>query len=195
MGSPSSRALFSLWLIVFSSFVWLSFWRRFNTRHFMFVSLCLVASYYYCAGLAKVLYGLNFSWVVDNHTSNLFLAAWQHGWLGWFLKEDDALAFTALLQRVDLMSAVFTVFIAEMGAILWMVLHPRVTRWWLLAAATLHVGIFAFAGVCFWKWLVLDLALWHFLRGGGAPIHAEIHRHKLVLAFAAVLLLFPMTAA
>lgn len=176
-------------LVLFACFVWLSFWKRLNTRHFLFVALYLVASYYYYAGYAKIFYGPTFSWIIENHTSNLFLAAWQHGWLNWFLNERAALAITRALRHIDFPAAVFTVFVAETGAVVWLALHPRATRAWLLCAAGMHLGIFVFAGVCFWKWIAMDLALWHFLRREGAFIHAEIFKHKLALAFGIVLLL------
>ncbi|MDX2022843.1 MAG: hypothetical protein SF187_21600 [Deltaproteobacteria bacterium] len=176
-------------LALFACFVWLSFWKRLNTRHFLFVALYSLASYYYFAGYAKIFYGPTFSWIIDNHTSNLFLAAWQHGWLNWFLSERAALVATRALRHIDLAAGLFTVFVAEIGVIVWLAVHPRATRVWLLCAAGLHLGIFVFAGVCFWKWIAMDLALWYFLRGEGASLHAEIFKHKAVLVFGVVLLL------
>ncbi len=176
-------------MMLFSCFVWLSFVKRLNTRHFIFLSLCLVGSYYYAAGKAKIFYGPTWSWLFDNHTSNLAMAAWQRGWFG-FLEESTAVAVTQFLRHLDFTSGLYTIFIAEAGAILWINLHPRLTRWWLLCAAVLHAGIFLFAGVCFWKWIAMDLAFWHFLRYGGAQVHKEVFRHKLVPVFGLVLIFF-----
>lgn len=69
---------------------------------------------------------------------------------------------------------------------------PRISRYYWLAAAFLHVGIFAFSGIFFWKWIVTDVAIYWFLSRSGLEIHKQIWSHKLGLLFGVALLWFSL---
>ncbi len=173
-------------LIVFSCFVWASFKRSVDTKHFLVLGLGALASYYYAAGYVKLFYGpRTLSWLEDNHLSNLFVTSYVWGWLS-FIPEGVMLAVGGFVRRFDYALGVFTL-VVELGAVLY-VAHPRITRLWLWGVVLLHLGIFAFSGVFFWKWIVADVAFWLFLRRGGDAILRRIWQHKSVVLFSVALI-------
>jgi hypothetical protein len=147
--------------VLFSGFVWLSFLRGLRTVHFVFGAICLVGSYYYYAGKAKVMFGPDQAWVWENELSNLFVNSWTHGWVG-FVPQDAVVWVANVLHGFDGPFQLLTVFI-ELGFVLVFV-HRLLTRVWLFLAAALHCGIFAMTGILFWKWIVVDaMLLWSVL--------------------------------
>jgi hypothetical protein len=175
-------------LALFAAFVWLSFKRTFNSRHFVFLALALLASYYWAAGRAKVTNGPEWSWVLENSLANLSASGYVHGWLG-FVPEGTASAFHKLLRHFNVPMAVFTLCI-ELGSLLVFCPVRKVARGWWLLAATLHTGIFLLSGIFFWKWIVADVAIWWFLRHGGAQVHARFAKRLVLFAFGVLLLVY-----
>lgn len=169
-------------LIVFSCFVWASVRRTFATKHFLLAALGCWASYYYAAGVAKWTHGPAYSWLLDNHLSNLASAAHVRGWLG-FIPDDVHGKIIAFVRRFDVVLAGFTL-VVELGSLALFFVHPRATRAWLLLCFLFQFGIYALTGICFWKWMVTSLAFWVFLRRGGAVILQQMCRHKAVILFA-----------
>lgn len=175
-------------LILFSCYVWLSFRRSLRPKHFIYLALLCMGCYYWAAGRAKENYGPEYSWLLDNNLSNLFVSSYLHGWLSW-LPEDTVMTLASWMKRVDVLSAGFTL-VAETGAIILINAHPKACRIWLWFAALLHVGIYAFSGIFFWKWIVFDIAMWWFLRHGLAESHRAIFKHKLLLFLGAALMFY-----
>ena len=168
-------------LIVFSCFAWASLRRSFATKHFLLVALGVWASYYYAAGVSKVNYGPAWSWLLDNHLSNIAVNAHVRGWLG-FVSDSTFLAFASVARRFDIVLAGFTL-VVELSALVCFV-HPRFIRTWLLLCVVLNGGIYLFTGIFFWKWMATSLALCFFLRRGGAGIVKKMCRQKAVVLFA-----------
>jgi hypothetical protein len=174
-------------LIVFSCFTWLSFRRSFDTKHFLWAALGVWASYYYIGGTAKIFYGSTFSWLLEDHLTNLAIGSHVRGWLGFVPSEIFVGAMTRI-RPYDIVFAVYTI-VFEVGALFCFHIHPRVARIWLLGCALLHVGIFAMTGVFFWKWLGANLALYWFVRRGrGERVLRDMCRSKagILLAVAAL---------
>ena len=174
-------------LIVFSCFTWASIRRSFATKHFLLVALGVWASYYYVAGVAKINYGPAWSWLRDNHLSNIAINAHIRGWLG-FVPDPIFLAFASVARRVDIVLAGFTL-VVELGALVCFV-HPRALRAWLMLCFVLNGGIFLFTGIFFWKWMATSLAFWFFLRRGGAAMAKKMCREKAVVLFAIVIVYY-----
>jgi hypothetical protein len=169
-------------LVVFSCFVWASPRRTFNTRHFLLVGLACWASYYFVAGIAKMFFGPAWSWLLENHVTNLAIGGRARGWLG-FISDETFMGAIAFIRRFDVLLAGF-VLVVELGALALFFVHPRVTRLWLWLCIVLHAGIFILAGAFFWKWILADIAFLMFLRRGGEPILRRICRQKAVIVFA-----------
>lgn len=180
------RPVFEI-LVVFSCFAWASLRRSFATRHFLLVALGVWSSYYYAAGVAKLNYGPAWSWLLDNHLSNIAVNAHLRGWLG-FVSDPVFLAFASFARRFDVVLAGFTL-VVELLALVCFV-HPRIIRTWLLLCFVLNGGIYLFTGICFWKWMVTSLAFWFFLRRGGAVIVKKMCRQKAVVLFAILIVYY-----
>src|SRR5690606_35735148 len=65
--------------------------------------------------------------------------------------------------------------------IVFLFLHPRVTRWWFFGAFVLNFGIFVMSGICFWKWMVVSLGAFIWLGRSGRPLIDRMHSLKLPL--------------
>jgi hypothetical protein len=169
-------------LVVFSTFVWLSYRKSFHPKHFLLLALAVFGSYYYASGIAKWDFGPKYSWILENHLSNLTASAYVHGWLG-FIPERWMMPALGVLRRLDVPLAVFTIII-EYGALAAFFMRPALTRVWLILCCLLHLGIFATSGIFFWKWAVTNLALFFWLRrNGGAEVLRAMCRNALNLAF------------
>lgn len=153
-------------LTVFSCFVWASFFKSFKTRHFLFAGIACWASYYFAAGVAKMNVGPEWwSWTLTDHVSNLSMGAHIRGWASW-VSDDHFIAFNNVVRKGDLVSTLYTM-ILELGALFAFFVRPRLTKWMFLGCFTLHFGIFTLTGICFWKWMIANLAFFLYLGWGG----------------------------
>ena len=176
-------------LVVFSSFVWVSYKRGFHPKHFLLLALAVFGSYYYSTGVAKWNFGPKYSWLLENRLSNLTASAYAHGWLG-FIPERWFMPFLTFLRRFDVPLAVVTLII-EYGSLVAFFLRPTLTRVWLVLCCVLHIGIFLMSGIFFWKWAVTNLALYFWLRrGGGAQVLRAMCQNALNLAFGIAVVYF-----
>ena len=173
-------------LVVFSCFVWVSFRKSFQTKHFLLVAMGCWASYYYAAGSPNGNYGPPHSWLLENHLSNISVGGYVRGWVGspihllGLQQLRAALRSRALVLHDDV----------EFGSLGAFFIHPRLARLWFLLLFLLHFGIFVLTGICFWKWMFANLAFWWFLRKGGAPVIRAVCREKVVIAFAIAMVFF-----
>lgn len=168
-------------LVVFSSFVWLSFIPTLRTKHFFFAAVGCWAAYYFAAGWSKIHYGPAWSWLRDNHLSNLAINSYVRGWLS-FVPEHTYLGIHAVLRTLDQGLAAFTL-IVELGALFCFFVHPRVARIWFLMCFLFNFGVYLLSGICFWKWMGASLLFFAFARGGGAEVMKAVCRHWLVVGF------------
>ncbi len=169
-------------LVLFSCFMWASLVRTFNTRHFLLVGLACWASYYFAAGIAKLFFGPAWSWLLENHVTNLAVAGHARGWLG-FVSDETFMGAITFIRRFDVILAGF-ILAVEVSSLALFVVHPRATRLWLSLCLVIHAGIFVLAGIFFWKWIAVNIAFLVFLRRGGGPILRRICRQKAVIVFA-----------
>lgn len=175
-------------LVVFSVFVWASFIRSYRAAHFLLVGLGCWASYYYAAGVAKVYYGPSWSWLFDDRLSNLAFTTYMRGWLS-FIPEATYLSINEFLRHFDPLLTWFTL-IFELGAVACYFLNRRLAQLWLVLGIVFQFGIFALTGICFWKWMLANLAFLLFVSRGGAPVYKEMTRHWLVIAFGILIVFF-----
>lgn len=170
-------------LFVFTVFVWVSFKKSFQPKHFLMVALGHWAAYYFWAGMAKYNLDHDWGWVTENHLSNLSVGGYVRGYLG-FLSEESFLAFNDVVRGFDMHLAIFTV-VAEFGALVMFHLHRNTIRAWAIICFCLNGGILALTGICFWKWMWANAALFVFAsRPGGREIVNAMCRHRLATALA-----------
>lgn len=149
-----------------------------NVETFLLVLCCLIAVNYWWSGQGK----LRIGWIQHRHLNLLILGAYATGWLTHFSPEAIVRASNAL-SPLNTPLMLFTL-VVEWGAVLllW-------RRWslvgFLFCAAALHTGIFAFTGMLFWKWIVIEVALLWFLLSGQRvkrlPIFTRAHFATSVL--------------
>ncbi len=144
-------------LLLFSVFNILSLFVKFRPSHFIFLSLCLIGSEYFFAGMSKLAVGNRIvGWMLDNQVHNLFVSSYINGWLT-FIDRPTLLQIAGVMGIFDIPLQIFTL-IFELGGIL-LVLGRRVSIVMLGGAVLLHLGIFLSSGIFFWKWVLLDLSL------------------------------------
>lgn len=123
---------------------------------FVLAWCCLVAVTFWTSGLGK----LRIDWFGHPHVSLLMLGAYANGWLA-FLDAESVVRAANALARATWPMMVLTL-VLECGAlvVLW-------RRWSLLGFLMLeigfHVAVFAMTGICFWKWVAADAALFAYL--------------------------------
>lgn len=147
------------------------------------VFLVAIAAFYMSAGFAKLTVG---PWLLHNATEKIILGAWlQNGWLS-FLGENGMFILADQIAKVGLVLRVF-VMIVELGFI-GILFSRRLTIALLVGAIAMHVGILAFTGIFFWKWILLDLAIVVVLMGNS--IVKRFFNWRLGLVGAAIGLFF-----
>ncbi len=138
--------------------IFLAFWilspvsSRVRIRHFLMLGLSLVAASYLRAGIGKLL----LLWPVYGHVYYLLFTTYGTGWLG-FLDAGQIESFGLLMRRFDWLMVAGGV-VLEVGILVcfW---SRRVAAAFLLLGVVFHVAVFSMSGICFWQWIVLDLAL------------------------------------
>jgi hypothetical protein len=139
-------------MLLFGASLWLSITAR--RRELMRVSLLmtfsLIASHYFVPGWGKLISG----WQFYGNLHYLFAAGHINGWLD--ISSLELTEFFGGTQRLEPWLIVATLAL-ECGAIA-VLTNRHLSMALLLGWAGLHVGIFAFSGICFWKWVIVDLA-------------------------------------
>ena len=107
---------------------------------------------YFAPALAKLFLG---NWVFNNSIDEIYLEhVWKNGF-DLFTGNTDFVAsklklFSPLLCSVALISELLPILTLN---------YPRKFVYALILSTSLHIGIFIFSGILFWKWIVIDLAL------------------------------------
>jgi len=141
--------LFSAWFIFFT----IKQTQKIET--FVFLVCCLIAGHYWFPGWGKL--GLN--WIMYGNIHFITLNAYAHGWLA-FLAPEEIVQFAKQFEKFDTIFVIGTMVI-EVGALffLW---RLRNLKLFILAWIGFHSIVFVMTGYLFWKWVLLELALWYF---------------------------------
>jgi hypothetical protein len=124
---------------------------RNRTAPVVLLTTAALAAHFFIPGKGK----LSLGWL-SGDLANLPLSSYTAGWLGhtgggW----TDALAGFYDRFRWPVMAATLAL---ELGAVI-AVLHPRITRLWLVGPVVFHVMTFATTGFWFLPWIVLEVGL------------------------------------
>ncbi|MCZ6672680.1 MAG: hypothetical protein O7C75_07050 [Verrucomicrobia bacterium] len=135
-----------------STFLIWALTKRANTKDFIFLLCCLVASCYWGSGIGK----FQLNWISHPHLHLLFFGAFANGWLG-FCEPSTIVTLSKFFSHFTIPFMLFTLVI-EWGALL--LLWKRWSFLGFLGGFILfHIGIFFITGMFFWKWMVLEGAL------------------------------------
>jgi len=144
-------------LLLFSVFNSFSLFVRFRPTHFIFLTLCLIGSDYFFAGMSKLVAGGRvIDWGLKNQVHNLFVSSYINGWIT-FIDRPTLLQIASGMRLLDIPLQVVTL-IFELGGLL-LVAGRRISIIMLSGAILLHFGIFLSSGIFFWKWILLDLSM------------------------------------
>lgn len=157
-----------------------------RTSEFLFATLCLIASFYWGSGIGK----FELNWIAHPHLNLLWAGAFANGWLS-FLQPEQIASIVKATQPLALPLMAFTLLVE--WAVLTILAHRNVTRFFLFGFIVFHTGIFVVTGMLFWKWIVIEIALiiLFFARKATAPnIYSATRRVLSVLVIACGGLLF-----
>jgi hypothetical protein len=140
-------------LLLFGTMLLLGFaTKKWETSHFIFLLLCLIAGHYFPAGLGK----LKIGWWLHDRIYYLLPNTYANGWLG-FMKPESIDALTTAVAYVNGPLKALTI-VAECGALFFLVRHTA-SCFFLGLWSLFHLGIFFMSGICFWPWIVIDATL------------------------------------
>ncbi|MEO8257696.1 MAG: hypothetical protein ABI868_10175 [Acidobacteriota bacterium] len=120
---------------------------------FLFLALCLVAANFWIPGAGK----LRIGWVTHGHMDFLIPNAYTHGWLA-FLEPQSIARAARAMAALDWPLRVGTLAV-ECGALL-LFIDTRAAKGFLILFTLLLGMFFLTIGYLFWKWIVLQIALW-----------------------------------
>lgn len=140
-------------LVLLVPFLWLKLvCRRLTLAPYLVAALGVIAIFYFRPALGKIEMG----WMAHNSQANIFLAAvHQNGWLAW-LGPDRLRQVYLAIDRWQYVLMTLTLLVET--AVLFYLIHPRLTAAVLIGCVLMHGGIFLTSGICFWKWAVADVA-------------------------------------
>ena len=158
MGFSLADPLFLLQLLLL--FLAFFFFRMltgyFSFTAFLYLAVCILASNYFFSGLGK----LNTEWILNDQIKYLLPATYSNGWLAG-LNRDTINNLAESLGWFNLPLKIFTL-IVECGLILFF-FRLKFSRYLLMGVIMLHIGIFVFTGILFWKWMLIHLFFLLFL--------------------------------
>lgn len=126
---------------------------RIRPQDLLLAILVVIGAFYLKPGLGKMM----LNWFTWNQPAYLFPnAVYQNGWLTWL--SDDLRAGIYRFLSANAAPMKLVTLATELG-VLFLALHRRCAISLLLACMALHLGIFISCGVCFWKWVVIDITV------------------------------------
>lgn len=123
----------------------------------MYFVLCIIASAYFTSGLKKIMISPHgYEWVLNNDPLNLFNNVHLRGWLACSSESTiDSLRWT-----LNTFGDVFQWFILLIEvASAFLLSNRRIAIGLLLCFFAMHIGIFIFGSMLFWKWMIVDVAV------------------------------------
>jgi hypothetical protein len=125
--------------------------------HFIFFVLCIVASNYFMSGVEKIIMSPHgYEWLIYNDQVDLFNNVHLRGWLAKAGKGTIA----GISNFVEHGGTIFQtlVLVLELSA-LFLLRWRKLAIALLISFALMHLGIFAFGSMLFWKWISIDVLL------------------------------------
>lgn len=175
-------------LTIFSIFIWASAKRSFQPWHVVIVGVGSWASYYYIAGVAKWTFGPKYSWLLENHLTNLAFSTNMRGWFVW-ISPETFIKIVEWIRPYDVALTFYTLLV-EFGSLGAFLFCRRSARLWFALCFLLHFGIFTFSGVFFWKWMLVNAAFIWWFGVRGRPILDKFYEYKLPLALTCLAVFF-----
>lgn len=148
--------------------------------------ILVVASNYFYTGLAKAHAGTHLlDWALNYRPDYFFGWARYRDWVDFwpqFLQDQMLVFLRTFRQPIN-----FATFLGEL-AMIFVLLNQWVTFTLLIFSTLLHLAIFTFSGMLFWKWIVVNVLLILTLYGADTELYApDSHRAVFVCSILFVL--------
>ena len=156
-------------LLVFSAFL---AWRlvvRSGVRAFVVLVVSMLGSHFLYSAWTK----LELGWIHNESLEFLVTSSYANGWLG-MLGADTIASVAAVVAAIAVPMKV-AVVASELIPLL-MLRGPRMFGAVIVTLLVLHVGVFALAGLLFWKWMLVEIALLVFVRSASEPTRSGLFR-------------------
>jgi len=152
---------------------------------FLFLVICIVASNYFMCAVAKIMISPHgYEWLLKNEPSDLFCNVHMRGWLSKSSQNTIDALYSFLADYGKFFQAV--IFLLECSALF--LLRSRKTAIILLCCLCgLHLGIFIFGSMLFWKWMCIDLML-IFILWRNKNVEEKVYSKKLFLSSLVIIL-------
>ena len=150
-------------------------------KKIIFSALGIYFSSYFFSGFEKITLNTNpFSWVVDNSLFNIIINADIAGIspLKYFVYKNEI--YNILIKSEEFLET-FTIF-GELFAI-FAVLQKRYFIFFLSLMTLMHLVIFIFTGIFFWKWVLFNFILFFFVSKHNILIPRNNSNYVLFCAF------------
>ncbi len=150
------RLLFDLLVLLYSYIILRAYLTDFNVN-LLFLLICIVMSNYFASGLSKLTHSPHgYEWLAYSKAEYLFMNVHQCGWLQ-SLSPGTIESMKNFLQKYGIIIRAL-VLATELSAIL--VLWRKGAALVILSACfIMHIGIFIFGSMLFWKWMVIDATI------------------------------------
>ncbi len=148
--------LFDILFIINACLILRAFVKKINTRHLIFLGLCVIGANYFSAGIKKLEISPHlYEWVIENRMHYITAVMNYRGWLD-TLDQGLVQGLIKFIKLTDIPLQLLAV-ILELGAILILV-KRRLTILALICLPCLNFMIFLVSGLFFWEWMILNMA-------------------------------------
>lgn len=131
--------------------------RKINWKLFLYITLCICASFYFAPGLKKIWISPNmYDWPFLNELYMHTIWKIDAGWLAFldYPVKQQVVQWVKLFNTPMMLSAAVVEFAA-----IFILFRKKLTIFCLLSFCALHLMIFLESGILFWKWTLLDFAI------------------------------------
>lgn len=123
----------------------------------LFMMICIVMSNYFASGLAKITHSPHgYEWLAYDKIAYLFMNVHQSGWLQSLSPSNIDSVKNFLLRFGTIFQIIVLAIELSAIAVLW---RKKVGILILIGCIVMHIGIFIFGSMIFWKWMAMDATI------------------------------------
>ena len=150
------RLLFDI-LLMFVAYIYARLFVEEFKIPFVYFVITIVASNYFMSGSEKIIMSPHgYEWLLNNHPADLFNNVHLRGWMA---KASEP-TISGIVFFLEHYGRIFQelVLVIELAA-LFLLRSRKTAIVVLISLCCMHVGIFVFGSMLFWKWIIIDLVL------------------------------------
>ncbi len=157
---------------------------------FFFLALTLHVSNYFVPGIAKIeISPHGWEWVLLDNANNLFVSAYNNGWLA-FLNQETVIWIAHYLDKADFLFTVPTLLLQVFAVVL--LLNRKLTLTTLLLFEALHFGVILVGGIVFWVWIIVNIGFIYLFKNLSTKDQKFFYDKKIFFTFVVIVGLSPI---